>query len=546
MGLKVQILLNWKMFCAYILHIAIKITYIYNQNFILFKIMIKNTSLSFVALIIFSLMCSCSSKMKRNSDLAANVTAFVSNTDQIVGFGYIDIEKIKEKSQIAEIHELKKVLKKTLGLIEGAVKLNDKVYYAFAGPIKGNGPEVNYAFVNVGNKDSLQNVLEMMGFFFKESNENSNIKIYDDESIAIGFDDNTLVIVAANFDHDPKDLLLNAFTSFNMKKKKDIEEVFTSENDILLAADLEHLYSNASSFIKDLPEDKRTEIEDLVKGGIWTLGIQFNEGNLTAKMDISKVNDQLKALYLLKDKSSGEIQQNLGPDTSNFAMTLSLNMDHVESLLNLLGEKQEQDLFELLGVPLIVKGLIASEGLSGLTNGNIGAMIGHKKDDQPFSGLGMNNKHFFLGLGKKSQNMIDLVGTLAEADQIHDMGDGYYQIEEGGILRLNKNNLIYHANDSSKEDFKTGPIKMDSDVAHFGDQPLSIYMNLQDENRNTLIYGMPKPISHLFNYATLQGDNDGFTLKIMMKNKDENILKQILDAFKQEVIQRVGNNPMYN
>lgn len=508
--------------------------------------MVKNTSLPFIAVIIVSLLFGCSSKKTNNSDLKANVTSFLSNTEQIVGFGYIDVKALKNKSQIIKIPELKKILEKTLGPIEGAVKLKDKLYYALAGTVKDNGPEVNYVFLNIQNKDSLQDLLEKMGYYFKRSKVNSDIKIYDDESTALGFDDHTLILVMANFDHDPKELLLNAFASFNKTKENSgVAEILDSREDILLAVELEHFLANTPIISKHLPEENQSGIEELVKNGYWTLGVQFNQGNLTVEMDVSRVNDQLKALYPFKDKPNPEIQQNLGTDSTNFLIALSLNMDHVDSLLNYFGKKQKQHLFKLLYLPLIVKGLIASEGLSGLTNGDLGAMVSNKMDKKALMGMGTYNKNFFLGLGKNRQNIIDLIDTLAGADQIHDLGDGYYQIDNG-MIRLNKNNLTYQPHSSSKEDFKTGRIKLSADLTHFGEQPLSIYMNLQDDKRNTLVYGIPKTISQILDYSTLQGDNDGFTLKIVTKNQDENVLKLFLEAYKQELINRVGNTPIFN
>lgn len=507
---------------------------------------VKNTTFSLVVCTIISLMLSCSSKKVHHSDLTANAISFVSNTKQIVGFGYVDVEALKEKSQISKVPELKKMLENTLGSIEKAVILKDKLFYAFAGPVKDNGPEVKYIFLNVRDKDDLQSLLETTGFYFKKSSVNPNLKIYDDESTALGFDDNTLILVEANFDNDPKELLLNAFASFNTSKmNRDVASILESNNDILLAVKLKNSFTNTESITKDIPEMKRSGIEELLKDGIWTLGIQLNKGNLIAKMDISKVNEQLKELYLLKDKGSEEIKQNLGPDSSIFAMTLSLNMDNVEGLMSGLKKEQRKELLNLLYAPVVVKALIASEGLSGFTNGNIGAMVSEKMDDEALLGMGLNKMNFFLGLGKSHENIIELMGTLAEADKILDLGDGYYKVDEG-IVRRDENNLIYHANAISKEDFKTGPVKLDGDVSNFGEDPLSVYINLKDGNRNTMFYGMPETINYLFDYATLQGDNNGFVLRVLLKNKNENVLKQLFDAYKQDVIEQTQNIPVSN
>lgn len=508
--------------------------------------MYKKLSLSFLVVLIVSLLFSCSSKKSNSSKLEENVTTFVSNTDQIVGFGYVDVDAIKNKSQISEIPELKDVLKKTLGSIEKAVKLKDKVYFAFVGPVKDNGPEVNYVFLNIKNKDSLQSLLETTGFSFEKNKDNPNIKIFNDENTAIGFNDNTLVLVDANSNNNPKKLLLLAFDSFNKAKKdKNVAAVLKSKNDIFLAINLENSYTNTRYFMKDQPEERQSEIKKLFKNGYWTLSVNFNKGNLIAKVDISKVNDQLKELYLLQNKGSEEIKRNLGPDSANFALALSLNMDNVESLLNRFGDKKQQGLFQFLNVPAVVKGLIAGESLSGITNGNIGVMMSKKMNKEAFGEMGLYNTHFFLGLGKDSQNIIDLIDTLAGADRIHDLGEGYYRINSG-ILRLDKNNLVYHINDSLKKDFKTGPIEKGNGLEHFGEQPLSVYMNLRDDVKTYMLPKLPKSIRHLLDYATLQGDNNGFVLKITMKNTTENVLKQLVGASKKELIDRVGNAPVYN
>jgi len=481
-------------------------------------------------------------KAKSTSDLNADVATFVSNSNEVVGYGYIDFNAIMDKSELTQKPEIGSFINEQLSEIKSGLNLSDKIHYALEGPLDKNGtPKYTYVFMSIKDKDSLKNMFEEMGFFFEKEND---LMVFYDMNMAIGFNDNTAVMIAGEFGDEATGLLANTFASFKLKEKDErVTEVLAMKTDILIASNLENLYKTSNTSLQNLSQKQQEEIEEMVEDGHLVFSLDFNNGDLTAKLDISKVNEELKEAYFFKSKGASEINKNIGPGEPFIAMALSLDIDKLEELMSRFSPDSEKSLFRSFGLQGLMMDTALGDDLSDIMNGNIGFMISDKLSDNDVMGMGsIPGINVYLGLGKDNQNMLDLLETFSEEETIQDLGDDYYRYEQSMML-LKDNAVIIHSNDSLKQDFKVEPIQTASVMPDFGNKPLSLFIDLKKfaDSELNMTGGQYDMLFGLSDHLTITGDNNEFVLKLVLKDKKENILKQLVDAFEDDLKNQVGN-----
>lgn len=486
---------------------------------------------------------------KSSSDLNSDVALFVSSSDDIVGYGYVNLVAIKGKAQLSQIPTIGEFVNKEMKSIENSLKLSDKIHFAAEGPLNNDGlPKYAYVFMTVENEDSTLQMFEKMGFFFEKE---GNLMVSYDMNMAVGFNENTAVLVSGNFGDDPKDKLMNAFSTFNGKKKdaeksKHVTEILAQTTDILIAGNLENLYKTSNTSLNNLEESDQAEIKEMVKDGHVFLTVDFNNGDLTAKMDFSRVNDKLKENAFFKKNIASDILKNIGPGEPVIAMAMSFDIEKLEKLMKEFSPNSEKSLYSSFGPMGEMFSTLAEDDISNLLDGNIGLMISSEVSKDTAIGVSnMPNSHMYVGLGKNPQNMKDLVETYAREEQITDLGEGYYKIDKSVMLMKDKS-IVLHSNDTSRAQFKTGEIKSVDGMKDFGAKPFSLFVDLKKLSHIELYENKDQfgVVLSIADYLSVTADNEQIVLKLVMKNKNENILKQVIDVYKEDLKNTMGNIQM--
>lgn len=481
-------------------------------------------------------------KAKSTSDLNADVATFVSNSKEIVSYGYVDFTAIKNKSELTEIKELGSFINEQLSSIENGLKLSDKIHFALGGPLDNRGmPNNTYLFMSVENKDSLQNMFEEMGFFFEKEND---LMVFYDMNMAIGFNENTAVMVYGEFGDESADLLEKTFNSFKLKEKNErITEILAQKTDVLIASHLENLYRTSNTSLQNLPEEKQKELEEMIKDGHLVFNLDFNKGDLSARVDMSKVNKKLKEAFFFKDKGAKEIINNIGPGTPLIAMALSFDVEKLEDLMERFSPDSEKSFISSFGPQGMMIESILGEELSDMMNGNIGMIVSSEASKESIMGMGgIPNVNLYLGLGKNTNNMMDLLQTFSEEEKVENLGDGYYKHDQS-IMLIRDNAVIMHSEAESKEAFKVAPMQAINEMKDFGNKPFSFFVDLKkfiDSDLN-MTGGQYDMLFGLTDHLTITGDNNEIVMKLVLKNKNANILKQLVDAYEEELKNQVGN-----
>jgi len=491
--------------------------------------------------LLFTLITGC--KSKSTSELNANVAAFVSNSDKVVAYGYLDFTSIEKKAGLTQIPELGSFVQEQLASIRGGLRLSDKIHFALEGPLDREGiPSSSYIFMSIENKDSLQLMFEEMGFFFEKEKD---LMVFYDMNMAIAFNESTVVWINQDFsENEPIDLLENTFAILKSESKEErVTKVLAQESDLLIASHLENLYKTSNTSLKNLSKEQQEEIDDIVEDGHLFFTLDFNDGNLTAKLNASNVSDDFKAVQIFKEKGAHEVIKNIGPGAPLFAMTLALDVERLEDYLTeqFLSDT-DKSLFSLFGTQgQLIESMVGDE-LSDITDGNIGMMFKNGENTNGMGGIPMVN--IYLGLGNETDNLMDLLQTYTEEGTVKDLGDGYYQFIQG-IALIKDNSVVMQSGAESKASFKVAPLTEISEMKDFGDQPFSLYIDLKNiigsDVDITRGNNFMQLLFQLSDHFSIDGNNEEIVAKLVLKDKNTNILKQLVKSFEEELKDQVGN-----
>lgn len=258
----------------------------------------KMTKYFFVIALLSSLLISCDSN-KKKKNLQDSFVSLVTNHEEVVGYGYVDVASIVEKGDLTSITSIGKMVESNFTKISNAIVTKGKIFYALTGPLDRDGmPASVISIAKVNNKDSVRKVFTEMGYDFEEEKEKL---VHYDMTTAIGIDDDFIVVVTADFQGDPKKAMMEAYTKMNDKDRDDrIMAVISEETDILIATHLQNLYGTSSTSLSSLPEAQQKEIASMVENSHISTSVSFNSGNLTIHTNTSRVSDAMKETYFFK------------------------------------------------------------------------------------------------------------------------------------------------------------------------------------------------------------------------------------------------------
>ena len=178
--------------------------------------------------------------------------------------------------------------------------------------------------------------------------------------------------------------------------------------------------------------------------------------------------------------------------------------------------------------------------LNSLFNGNIGFNLTGIDEELIMYG-GVPTFNGYVGFGENGSNVKDLIHSFSEEDEVEDLGSGLYKKDEA-IAQVTNQELIVHSNDSVKERFNVEPITKVEGMNDFGAEPLSIYIDMTKiSSMETAGSPQAEALIALATYMTVNANAEGVELKLMMKNKNENVLKQMVqttaEQFKSQISQ---------
>lgn len=484
--------------------------------------------ISIIAVVLFS---SCG-KDENKVKVKSAVASFSTSHQDVIGYGYIDIKKMLNKSNLESVEGIGKGVIEIFSSLESGVNLESGIHYALTGPLDNNGmPDKVFAFFPVENKDSLKGKLEQeMGYLFEEED---GLMMYDDMSTAIGFNDEIAIVVMTQFGDEPKEELKSAFIKTTSKEQNPkIVEILDLETDILLGANLSNLYNTSNTSLNTLPEKRKKEILAMVEDGHYSATIDFNEANITAELNTDRVSDAMKEEYFFKSDFDSEVFEKLGPGTPLIAMAAAMDIDKMEELMLLVQPEGKDSPIKFLG--------LGDQKVADIIDGEFGFALNSAPDMMQTESIPAFN--FYASVGDNYQFLKDLANVYSEEEVIEDLGDGFYRYQEASVAHFSQKSIVLQSNTSEKADFKTGKLDNFRGDNNFGEKPFSLFIDVAALNKAEIsgFANDAELLLRLTDYVTIEADNEGSKMVIQLLNKNENVLSQILDAFKSDLKEQFG------
>jgi hypothetical protein len=494
------------------------------------RIMSKN--IFFLLAVSFTLIISSCGKDENKVKVKSAVASFATSHQDVIGYGYIDIKQIVNKSNLKGIDGIGKSVVDVLTSLESGVNLESGIHYALTGPLDKNGiPDKVFAFFPVENKDSLKMKLEQdMGYLFEEED---GLMMYDDMSTAIGFNNELAIVVMTQFGDNPKDEIKSAFVKTTSKEQNPkIVEILDLETDILLGANLTNVYNTSNTSLSTLSDKSKKEIIAMLEDGHYSTTVDFNDGNITTELNTDRVSQALKDEYFFKSDFESAIFEKLGPGTPIVAFAAAMDISKMEELVILINPEGQESPITYLG--------LGNQKVGDIIDGEFGFAL-NSAPDMDQSGM-IPAFNFYASVGENYEFLQDLANVYSEEEIIEDLGDGYYRYQETAVAHLNDKAIILQSNAIDKANFKTGELNSIEGMKNFGKKPLSIFIDVEALNKAELssFAQDAELLLKLTDYVTIEADNKGAKMVIQLLNKNENVLSQILNAFRNDLKKQFG------
>lgn len=486
----------------------------------------------FLIPVVVTLILTSCGKDEDKINVKSAVASFATSHQNVIGYGYIHIKQMLDKSKLAELKGIGNGIADIFTSLESGVDLDNGVHYALTGPLDRNGmPDKVFAFFSVENKDSLKVQLEEeMGYLFEEED---GLMMYDDMSTAIGFNDELAIVVMTQFGEDPKSELKTAFIkSKNKDQNPKIVEILNLETDILLGANLINLYNTSNTSLNSLPEKRKKEIIKMLEDSHYSTTIDFNNGNITTELNTDRVSDALKEEYFFESDFESDIFEKLGPGTPLIAFSAAIDIEKMEELIVLVQPEGQETPIKYLG--------LGDQKVGDIIDGEFGFALNSAPDMSQAASIPAFN--FYASVGENYQFLKDLANVYSEEEVIEDLDDGFYRYQETSIAHLSEESIILQSNTSEKENFKTGRLNNLRGENNFGEKPLALFIDVAALNKAEMseMAGDAELLLKLTDYITVEADNKGMKMVIQFTNKKDNVLNQILNTFRNDLKEQFG------
>lgn len=478
---------------------------------------------------------------KKTSPLTERVSSFLSEHENTITFGSVDLDALLNKSDLESFPNFGNVIMEQYKSLKSSFTLTDKIYFALDGPVSRDGvPSRSYFFMHVENKDSLSDLFEDMGYFFEEE---SGFHIAEDNNMAIGYDEDLFIAFVGRNDDNVRDLLKSAFAATQSGDKNDKAlDMLAREGDFIIASNLKELYGTSNTDLNKLPIKQQEEVRAMADGSYIASSLNFKDGEIVFESE-NYFNDKLKETLFFNEKMSFNPLEKLGPGDAILAFAFDLDIVKLESLVDRFYPAGLNELYKSMGTSgLILKGL-GGEELSKIVDGRFGLAMSSIPENT--MGAEVPELAMYMGIGSSGDKIVEVINDFTSGPEIEEVekGKGVYRFEDARI-KMDEGEMTVHSTikNYASEDFSK-KLTIHSDEVNFGSKPMSLFIDInrlvkEDIGRE---FKDARVLLSTMNYLYLEADNASTQLRITFKNKEINALKALLDALQSE-LQNIMSN----
>jgi hypothetical protein len=281
----------------------------------------------FLPLVLLFIIASCTKKGA--GALQEIATTYFANQSDMIGFGKISIGQIATQSKIQDIPLAGAMVKEELDGIKSSLDIDGYIYYGISAKEKNEYTVT--AFASVKNVDSLTHYIKERGYTVTTKNK---INIAEEEELLFAFDKDLIVLKAGKF--SDKDNFIKKFEEIKQAKGKEnklIVEALKTKAPLVFS-----LFPDKAYDLNTLDELKNVVSNDLYKGVLQTIDIQFNKGNITLTNTFMGDKEKVNKLNFINASNEASALKISGKDI----VTLAMNVDFARI------EKENKKIFEFL------------------------------------------------------------------------------------------------------------------------------------------------------------------------------------------------------
>lgn len=491
-------------------------------------------SLSFLLLTLWS----CTDKQA--IEVKNNFNSFIAQNHEVVSYGKVSLNDLLEKSDLESLPSFGQIIKKQFESLKVSIGVDQPIYFALDGPLNRDGmPSRSYLFFQINNKDSVEAMFSEMGYFFEQQD---NLFYAEDESMALGFNDDMAVMLIGSYEDNMKDLIYNAFieaSKGNINER--IAKVLDLEGDALIASHIENLYSTANTDLNNLPQDQQELLKEMALNAHYATTIDFRNGEIAVD-GTAYFDEALTQAMVFKDMDDFDPLAALGVTDPIIAFYANIDIPKMETLMEKFYPDPVKELYKSMGTTgLILKGL-GGEGINALVNGRMALALSTPPVDFNFQKNPPPGMTFYAGVGAASSSIIDILIDLADAGEVERIEKGVFRYNGMEAKLTGKSFTLKTLEDINTPRIK-GRSKLPRGCEGFGVKPMAFYVDLKAlfaadiEIRSSDL----KSILDLLDFMYMEADNEGSSFKIIVQDDSINILKLIVDTLRNDLEEMIGS-----
>lgn len=462
----------------------------------------------------FLMLAACSGKSK--SDLEASVSAFMNKNEKVIMFGKVDYFTILEKAEYKNVPKLGKLLGTELDRLDNSLNTKTPVYFALEGTLGvGQEPSTVYAFLDVKNRDSLADRLSSSGLFVEEIN---GMKYSAEGDMSIGIKENLAILIVKNEKYDGKALLKEAFqqTKGNVAGGK-IDQLLATEGDIVMSTIMQNMYT-ANSMTGKMDATKQKEWKAMLNDSYTNTTLNFEKGKITFKTESMFSDAMQKRMFFKEDKNAGVIK-NLGKGYAKAGFAVNFDMAKFEKYLDDFAPEAKQAMLNSSSEATIAVMMLGDNPLTKLFSGVAGMVLVGEPGVASF----IPEINFNVGIGKEGKALFE-TAMLEAGDKME------YKITDTDLIGKTPN-----AGGTATK------LTLPDCAKDFGKEGVTGFVDFQALNVKG--FGLPMQFNalNLIQNITFKANNKNGEFVINFINKDQNVLKQIVDLYAKEMEMLVGN-----
>lgn len=462
---------------------------------------------------------SCSSN---SDDLSAKEATkrFVSSDKSITGFGHFSLQQILNKADYLNIPKISTLLKTELPAWKKGIDLNEPLYFAISTKYTTqNLPDISfYGFIQLNEPDSLLKKFASMGYSFQKSDK---LQFFQEGDVATGIKGKLLAFITKPGDWDAKKTLSELFNTIETGEvNEQLTSKWNTDQDLSFVYSMERTYSE-NQLLKKLPQSTKIELEKLVKDGIITGNLNFENGALRISS-----KGYYNAFFTSKFKSikkQNKAIQRLGSGYAWAGMASNVDVLVYEKYFKDFIALQPYDLSAV--IPKKIKMALALLGENPISNAWSGqfAAVAKNKATIDFSNVDFSAS---LLLGNQGNVIKNLIDTEVNAKKLSKIGN---------VVKLDNISLSYtdkYLDFYSISAPNEGAPKTPDYAQDFGKNLFDFYIDVNYiVKQNEALIGPELTGLKLIDFVKAKANINETEFVIQLKNKNVNFLKQVVDAY---------------